>query len=351
MRTLSQALVPAFLASVLVSALAPRVAHAEPSPIVKEVVVFLDDRAETVVRYETLRTSAASVAFGAPTGASLEEVLRNDLYIFPKNIQLDHSDPAMDWVTFPGSSSFGRFYRQPATTAVTRDASGIYTFTEHGSFVERAPEGHSLRTPFDHYAMGVVLPDHFEFVDGGLTCDQPGSWVRRGNTATFYGQRVNNLTVQVRFRPRILALYTAIAETASAHEVLVTHDTRAVTVSVFFASASARLGTETRAKLATLAQFLAATSDLRIAVQGGADMVPIHRDLTTLYRSNWELGAARSLAVLHHLIASGLPESAFEATSVGRERQVASNDTDQGRAQNRRVDITVSKHGLVTAAR
>jgi len=57
------------------------------------------------------------------------------------------------------------------------------------------------------------------------------------------------------------------------------------------------------------------------------------------FRDNWDLSAQRALTVTRVLIENGLAPSHVFAAAFGAEQPVASNDTEQGRAQNRRVEI------------
>jgi len=60
------------------------------------------------------------------------------------------------------------------------------------------------------------------------------------------------------------------------------------------------------------------------------------------WKSNWELGSARSLEVLHYMVANhNFDPKRLSAVSYGEFRPVASNNTDEGRAQNRRAVIVV----------
>ncbi len=75
-----------------------------------------------------------------------------------------------------------------------------------------------------------------------------------------------------------------------------------------------------------------------IEVQGHTDNVPIAQ--ASFYRSNWHLGAARSVSVIEYLIGqSDLPPESYQATSFGEYRPIATNETAFGRRQNRRVEI------------
>lgn len=75
-----------------------------------------------------------------------------------------------------------------------------------------------------------------------------------------------------------------------------------------------------------------------IEVQGHTDNVPIARD--SFYQTNWHLGAGRSVSVVQFLQGNTeLSPGKFKATSFGEYHPVSSNETPEGRRQNRRVEI------------
>ncbi len=76
-----------------------------------------------------------------------------------------------------------------------------------------------------------------------------------------------------------------------------------------------------------------------VLLQGHTDSTPIHNGE---FRSNWELSTARSLAVMQLLqTRAGLPAGRVLVAGAADNLPVNMNDTQQGRAQNRRVDIIV----------
>jgi len=85
----------------------------------------------------------------------------------------------------------------------------------------------------------------------------------------------------------------------------------------------------------------------RIEVEGHTDNVPIR---TSRFPSNWELSAARAIAVVRHLRAAGLAPGRLKAVGYGENRPVAPNATAKGRARNRRVAIVLVPRGPGEAA-
>ena len=63
--------------------------------------------------------------------------------------------------------------------------------------------------------------------------------------------------------------------------------------------------------------------------------------LVDRYPTNWELAGARADVVVRHLQSQGVNPGQMRAISAGQYHPVASNDTPQGRAQNRRTDIVL----------
>jgi chemotaxis protein MotB len=75
----------------------------------------------------------------------------------------------------------------------------------------------------------------------------------------------------------------------------------------------------------------------KVALVGHADSVPIHNKR---FQNNWQLSAARSLSLLEALKTRyGIAESRLSVQSYGAYDPKGSNDTESGRAENRRVEI------------
>jgi len=78
---------------------------------------------------------------------------------------------------------------------------------------------------------------------------------------------------------------------------------------------------------------------VRIRIEGHTDSTPIHTDR---FPSNWELSTARATAVIEYWLADlHFDPKRLAASGYGEWHPIASNDTAEGRAQNRRVDIII----------
>jgi chemotaxis protein MotB len=106
----------------------------------------------------------------------------------------------------------------------------------------------------------------------------------------------------------------------------------------FFDSGSARPRPETAAALKQIAAALGRTPyDLR--VEGHTDNVPIH---TAEFDSNWELSSARATRIARGLLdLHAMPADRLSAAGYAEFHPVDSNATQEGRANNRRVDLVV----------
>ncbi|WP_433969334.1 flagellar motor protein MotB [Tunturiibacter gelidiferens] len=102
----------------------------------------------------------------------------------------------------------------------------------------------------------------------------------------------------------------------------------------FFPSGSAEVRPASIPMISILATTLPAGP---LRVEGHTDNVPIH---TAQFASNWELSTARSTAIARLLLEHGpIDPVNLAAAGYAEFHPVASNDTEDGRTQNRRVDI------------
>jgi len=109
--------------------------------------------------------------------------------------------------------------------------------------------------------------------------------------------------------------------------------------SLLFASGDAELNEEADPIIAQLADAVR-DSELPIRVEGFTDDQPIANEL---YPSNWELSSARAASVVKMLSRDGVDPRRLAAVGYAEFQPVAPNDTEEGRAANRRVSLMISR--------
>lgn len=107
---------------------------------------------------------------------------------------------------------------------------------------------------------------------------------------------------------------------------------------ILFASGSAALSKDGKASIAEVAALLAQIPERKFQVEGHTDNVPIR---TEAFPSNWELASARALTVVKTMVDAGMPAARVSAASFGEQKPALPNDTPEGRAGNRRIEIVV----------
>jgi len=106
----------------------------------------------------------------------------------------------------------------------------------------------------------------------------------------------------------------------------------------FFASGDDAVYPGTYLSVEKIARAIAALPS-QVRLEGHTDSVPIHN---SRFRSNWELSAARSIAMLELLVSRfDIPPRRLAVAGYADTVPLESNDTVQGRAHNRRVDIVI----------
>lgn len=103
---------------------------------------------------------------------------------------------------------------------------------------------------------------------------------------------------------------------------------------VFFETASAELLPASTVELDRLVTLLKSAPDLRVELGGHTDNVGGESD-------NQKLSQARAEAVRAYVLEAGIDESRIEAKGYGEEKPVADNETEEGRAKNRRTEVKV----------
>jgi chemotaxis protein MotB len=109
--------------------------------------------------------------------------------------------------------------------------------------------------------------------------------------------------------------------------------------SILFDSGKAEVKKGGREILGKVISILKDVNDKSIRIEGHTDDVPISRALAKRYPTNWELSAARAINVARHLQDQGIDPGQLSAVAYGEWKPIATNDTAEGKAKNRRIEI------------
>lgn len=109
---------------------------------------------------------------------------------------------------------------------------------------------------------------------------------------------------------------------------------------ILFDSGSVEVKPEGLKILGRVGEILRSVKDKEIRVEGHTDNIPIGNRLVDRFPTNWELSASRATNVVRYLVEEvGIPPESLSATGLADSRPVASSETKEGRAQNRRIEI------------
>jgi two-component system, OmpR family, copper resistance phosphate regulon response regulator CusR len=146
-------------------------------------------------------------------------------------------------------------------------------------------------------------------------------------------------------------LQQALQHEIAVHSVALHREEDGLVISLrefgFFDSGSATIKPAALPALDRIASILA-VRNCRLRIEGHTDNVPIH---TAQMESNWELSTARSTELVRLLIQRYrfAPER-LSASGYAEYHPIASNETPQGRAQNRRVDLVILSQRVLKTA-
>ncbi|MDR0598521.1 MAG: flagellar motor protein MotB [Treponema sp.] len=181
----------------------------------------------------------------------------------------------------------------------------------------------------------------------GMGASTGGNTISSGKSADL-GNTIMSLPSMERGKSMGTALKRAMSlfePEIKSNKVRVTQTERGVIISLasdlFFGPASAEINYEDSRDILLRLGSLLNSQELtgrRFRVEGhtdGSDTDP------SIWPSNWELSTARSLAVLHYLADIGVDENRFQVAGFAATMPISRDDTPEGRANNRRVDIVI----------
>ncbi len=167
------------------------------------------------------------------------------------------------------------------------------------------------------------------------------------------GNNINSLPSLEKGRSLGLAKKKAVslfAPDVKSNRITITSDERGLVITLlsdnFFEEGSADLNiNETRDTLLRLSEFFRSDEmkSRKFRIEGHTDNTPVASD--SQFPSNWELSSTRAVNVLHYLADYGVKENNFSIAGYADTRPKFSNETAEGRAYNRRVDIIILDEG------
>ena len=186
----------------------------------------------------------------------------------------------------------------------------------------------------------------YHVVSGTFTAEQLAELAANGTTGQLVSVQGEALTLSLDGDDIIINGNTRIAGAGQAADNGIVHTLDNVLVPpvaalntlvglepILFASGSAEIQADSFGTLDRLIEVLDAT-DVSVQIEG-------HTDSTGDPVLNQNLSQSRARSVLNYLVANGIDESRLSAQGFGPDQPVASNDTEEGRAQNRRIEFTL----------
>lgn len=171
-------------------------------------------------------------------------------------------------------------------------------------------------------------------------------------TMSDLGNNINSLPSMekgLNLGPALKKAISLFSPDLKSNKVSITSDQRGLVITLasdsFFRTGSAELDIEeTRETILRLSQFLSSPDleNRQFRIEGHTDSTVVDYDI---WPSNWELSSMRAINVLHYLSDFGADESRFSVVGYSNTMPKYSNDTAEGRAYNRRVDIIILDEG------
>ena len=187
---------------------------------------------------------------------------------------------------------------------------------------------------------------------GGTVDDRgEGNAQMRGPGGSQKSAKDNPPETLVELMPSLQKLTADLANEIKAGSVELNLEPRGLVVSLkqtaFFPSGTDAIDPSTYPILEKVADALNAVSN-PLRIEGHTDSVPIH---TARFRSNWELSAARSISMMEVMAARfHVDRQRVAIVGFADTAPQTSNDTEEGRARNRRVDIVIQNNYMAAPA-
>lgn len=193
------------------------------------------------------------------------------------------------------------------------------------------------QTPKDLSNLDFALAYRDALLAAGWTLPRFSQGINSGDAllVAHYGAHGRNLWAVLRHAPGEMSIEAGDAGRLDLAEAL-RKDCRITLLGVLFDFDKATLKPESTAALARAHAAVTANAGIALEVQG-------HTDAVGNEAYNQKLSEARAKSVQAWLVARGAPAAQLTARGYGKSQPVADNDTDDGRARNRRVELACRK--------
>jgi len=143
----------------------------------------------------------------------------------------------------------------------------------------------------------------------------------------------------------------AMQEEVEKGEVTITQLKDKLTLSmveaILFDSGSSKVKKNGEKVLDRVAEILKKVTDKQIRIEGYTDNVPIGGALAEKFPTNWELSTARATNVVRYLQRDGIDPQLLGACGYSEYRPIALNNTEEGKAKNRRIEVVLTPKDFV----
>jgi len=347
-----------FLSVILLMSSSLSVSSEYADGAISERIYFIQEDGRHALVYTTSRSdfSTYSLWFAKQKGYTAENYLEDFYYLYPNsdNWLAEEDDKYMALKLPYGDFASLKWVNLEENGRLQVDKDGVYYFRNwNEEEEEKTAEGHygiwNSPSDFKQLACSWVFPQNLEPVT--YLANQKGEWKQRHNTLTYYGQSVNDLFFAIQYRPTSGDAYNAL-KGLEGEGVEVEQQPTGVKMTLaetlLFPSGVAHISDGGTALLDKLAESLKQQTALNIVVAGHTDNVPIGAELEKRFPTNWELSSKRAINIIHYLVAQGIDEARFEAQAFSFMHPLASNDNEEGRSKNRRIEIMLTDARQIT---
>ncbi|RMH40734.1 MAG: flagellar motor protein MotB [Deltaproteobacteria bacterium] len=174
----------------------------------------------------------------------------------------------------------------------------------------------------------------------GVEVEHPGDVTAIATSVVELSKRESTSNLQVFEEMMVSRIREMVREKGLEGTIEAVPDARGVIVritgEILFETGEAELRPESKPTLDAVAE-ICRMLEYPISVEGHTDDRPIH---TSRYASNWELSTARATAAMRYLVETGgIDIARMSVAGYAHMRPIASNETPEGRARNRRVEF------------